>query len=53
MIGEKSWVGIGTSINNNLRISPNVVVGSGSNVVSNLERQGLYYGNPAKFKESV
>jgi acetyltransferase-like isoleucine patch superfamily enzyme len=47
-IGESCYIGAGSIIKDHVSISPGVLVGSGSNVVSDLTDQGVYVGNPAR-----
>jgi acetyltransferase-like isoleucine patch superfamily enzyme len=49
IIEENTFIGIGTTIINNIKIGKNVIVGAGSVVTRNLESNGIYYGVPAKF----
>lgn len=47
-VGEKTWVGIGACIVNNVTICANCVIGAGAVVICNLTIQGTYVGVPAK-----
>lgn len=42
------WVGLGTTIKEGLRIGKNSFIGAHSNVVKDIKKDYLYYGNPAK-----
>lgn len=47
-VGRKTWIGIGSTVINNINISSDIVVGASSLVVKNINSQGLYYGSPVK-----
>lgn len=47
-IGEKSWIGIGSSIINNLKITNNCILGAGSVIINDISDSGTYVGTPAK-----
>ncbi|NRD20806.1 NeuD/PglB/VioB family sugar acetyltransferase [Winogradskyella eckloniae] len=47
-LGKYSAIALGVTILDRTTIGENVVVGSGSLVVKDLESHGLYYGSPAK-----
>jgi len=47
-IGNKCFIGSNTTINNNLSICDDVIVASGSTVIQNIEKAGIYAGNPVK-----
>lgn len=49
-IQSNTWVGIGTSIINNLNIGENVMLGAGSVVVDDIPSNTKAYGIPAKVK---
>ena len=49
--GEKTHVGIGAGVRNNLGITSDVVIGAGAVVVKNIYEQGIYYGVPARKKD--
>mgnify|MGYP003281184884 CR=1 FL=1 len=46
-VGDNCWIGTST-IRNLLEIGDNAFIGIGSNVVGNVEKDTLVYGNPAK-----
>lgn len=48
IVGQLSWVGLGSSLKNNISITENVIIGAGSVVVDNLLQEGTYVGVPAK-----
>jgi sugar O-acyltransferase (sialic acid O-acetyltransferase NeuD family) len=48
-IGEQSFLGINSTIIDNLSICNNTQIGAGAVVVKNIEKSGVYVGNPAKF----
>lgn len=47
-VGEKSWVGIGACVRENISIGDNIQIGAGAVVVSDLVEPGVYVGCPAK-----
>lgn len=47
-IGTKSWIGVGSSVKNNINVCDNVVIGAGAVVVKNIIEKGTYIGIPAK-----
>ena len=46
-VGTRSWVGIGASVRNNLRIAKDCMIGAGSTVVKDIREPGIYVGTPA------
>jgi UDP-3-O-[3-hydroxymyristoyl] glucosamine N-acyltransferase len=52
VIGAKCVLGPNSSVAENITIQDNVVVGLGAVVVSNLNKNGVYIGNPARFHKS-
>lgn len=48
-IGTCCNIGINTTIIDNIQIADNVQTGGGTVVIKNLEKSGLYVGNPARF----
>ena len=46
-IGAGCWIGMHTTIRDNVKICPRVKVGMGSLVTKDINRPGLYFGNPA------
>ena len=47
-IGYMSFIGIGSSINHNIKIEENVVIGGNSFVNKNCKKNSTYVGSPAK-----
>lgn len=47
-IGDKTWVGIGSSIINNINICSEVIIGGGTTVIDNISNSGKYVGTPAR-----
>lgn len=47
-VGEGTWLGIGSIINNNINITNRCIVGAGAIVVSEITETGTYVGIPAK-----
>ncbi len=48
-LGNNIWLGHGVIVMDGVEISDGVVVGAGSVVTKNLEENGIYAGNPARF----
>jgi len=51
LIGENTWVCIGSSISNNIRIGENSVIGAGSVIIKDVPSKVLVAGIPAKIKK--
>ena len=47
-IGRSTWVGIGSTVSNNLSICDNCVIGAGAVVIHDIVERGTYVGVPAK-----
>jgi sugar O-acyltransferase (sialic acid O-acetyltransferase NeuD family) len=47
-IGKKVWIGIGSTIKNNINICDGTIVGAGAVVVKDIYERGTYVGVPAK-----
>lgn len=47
-IGNGTWLGIGSAINNNIDIVGNCIIGAGAVVVKNIVEEGTYIGVPAR-----
>ena len=52
IIGEKTFIGIGSTIIDKIKIGENVTLGAGSVVVSDIPSDTLACGVPAKVKEA-
>ena len=48
-IGEKCIIGINSTIIDNLIICDNTQIGAGGVVIKNIQKEGLYVGNPVRF----
>jgi sugar O-acyltransferase (sialic acid O-acetyltransferase NeuD family) len=48
VVGEGTFIGGNSWVTNNVTIAPQVVIGSGSNVIKSIEAMGIYAGNPAR-----
>lgn len=46
-VGEKSWIGIGSIVINNLNIEKNCIIGAGSTVLKDLTENCVVGGSPA------
>lgn len=51
-IGRRSWIGIGSNIIQQIKIKPDITIGAGSVVVSDILEGALAYGNPCKVVKS-
>ena len=47
-IGKRTWIGIGSSIINNLTICDNCMIGAGSTVIYDIKCSGTYVGSPVR-----
>ena len=47
-IGKRTWVGIGSSVINNINIYDDVIVGAGTTIIKHIERPGKYVGMPLR-----
>ena len=47
-VGNKTWIGAGTVVSNNLSVCDDCTIGAGAVVVKNIEEKGTYVGVPAK-----
>jgi len=52
-IKKDVWLGLGVKIKNNVTINEKVVVGAGAVVESDIERESLALGRPAKVKRKI
>ena len=50
-IGNNLWIGSNTTIASN--ICDNVIIGLNSNVICDIDKEGIYAGNPAKFIKEI
>ena len=48
-IGDNCFIGAGTILKDEIKIGHNTIVGIGSLVISDLEKNSIYYGAPAKY----
>ena len=51
-IGQRSWIGIGACVRNNIFICADCMIGAGAVVVKNIQEAGTYIGVPAKKRHS-
>ncbi len=47
-IGISTWIGIGSTVKQQITIVNDVIVGAGSVVVKDIVEQGIFFGNPLK-----
>ena len=47
-IGKRTWVGIGSSIINNIKICEDCIFGAGSVVIKDIFNSGTYVGMPVR-----
>lgn len=47
-IGRNTWLGIGSTVINNLEICSNCIIGAGSTVIKDIKEEGTYIGSPAE-----
>lgn len=48
-IGECAYLGISTTVIDNISIASNIQTGGGTVVIKDIQQAGLYVGNPARF----
>ena len=48
-VGEKSILGINCTVIDNINIHSSTQIGAGGVVVKNINKNGLYVGNPVRF----
>lgn len=48
-VGEQCIIGINSTVIDNISIAPKTQMGGGSVVINNIEKSGLYVGNPVRF----
>lgn len=46
-LGDRVWLGIGSSVSNNLFVCSDAVIGAGATVVCDIKNPGTYIGTPA------
>jgi acetyltransferase-like isoleucine patch superfamily enzyme len=49
VVENECFLGIGTTIKDNIKIVNKTIIGAGTVVVNNIIEKGVYVGNPAKF----
>ena len=47
-VGAGTWIGAGVTVNNNVFICPDCMIGAGAVVVNDIEKYGTYIGVPAR-----
>lgn len=47
-VGKSSWIGVGSSISNNVRICENCIIGAGAVVIKDICEPGSYVGVPVR-----
>jgi len=50
-LGENVFIGAGATIIDSVRICDNVTIGAGAIIIKNIEKPGIYVGNPVKEKK--
>lgn len=50
-IGKATWIGVGSSIVNNLNICNDCIIGAGSTVIADIKTKGTYVGCPVSKKK--
>lgn len=48
-IGAGSWIGMGVCVKNNIFICDKTIVGAGGIVINDVNKNGVYVGNPVKY----
>ena len=52
-IGDMNFFGINSTVRNGLNIGNENIIGQKSNILKNIDNQGLFYGNPAKKAKQI
>lgn len=53
VVGERSWVGNGAVVSNNLTVCADCMIGAGAVVVNGISRPGTYIGIPARLQVDI
>lgn len=48
VVGERTWIGAGATVNNGVRICGDCIIGAGAVVIRDINEQGTYVGCPAR-----
>ena len=51
-IGERSWIGIGSTVINNISVASDVQLGGSALVVKDIEDEGIYVGFPVRTRSN-
>ena len=51
-IGNNVYIGSNTTILNKVKIKKEVIVGAHSIITKNIEKKGIYYGTPARYRKN-
>lgn len=49
-IGSETFIGSHSCVSNGITVTDNVIIGAGSLVINNIEKSGVYFGNPIERK---
>ncbi len=52
-VGEKTWIGAGSTVINNVNICGNCTIGAGAVVIKDIDEIGTYIGVPAKMIKKI
>ncbi|MCH6257894.1 acetyltransferase [Puniceicoccaceae bacterium K14] len=52
-LGTSTWIGIGSIVKQGVNIGNNVIIGAGSNVLSDIPNNVVAFGNPAKIVRKI
>ncbi len=52
-VGKGTWIGIGTTVNNNVKICGNCMIGAGAVVIKDINEPGTYIGVPVRKKTGL
>ena len=52
-VGDNCWFGSGSVIRHYINICDNVVIGTGTVVVKDINKSGIYVGNPARYLKPI
>lgn len=52
-IGERTWVGAGATVSNNINICGGCILGAGAVVIKDIEEEGIYVGVPVRKRKQI
>ena len=49
-VGDRTWIGIGAVVSNNISVCEDCMIGAGAVIVKNIKISGTYIGVPAEIR---